>query len=72
MIFFPNPATDKLYLKNRNYAKSIVLIYDLEGNQVLSKRMDSYPIDISNLEKDIYVVKLVDSGNVMISKFIKE
>ena len=72
MIFYPNPATEKLYLKNSNYANSIIMIFDLQGKQVLSKQMDSNPIDISNLEKGIYVVKLVGSENVLITKFIKE
>jgi uncharacterized protein (TIGR02145 family) len=72
VILYPNPATDKLYLKNRNYANTIVMIFDLQGKQVLSKEMDSNPIDISCLEKGIYVVKLAGSENVMITKFIKE
>jgi uncharacterized protein (TIGR02145 family) len=72
VIFYPNPATDGLYLKNNNYANSIMLIYDLEGKQILSKQIDSNLIDISNLEKGIYVVKLVDSKKVLITKFIKE
>jgi uncharacterized protein (TIGR02145 family) len=72
VIFYPNPATEKLYLKNNNYANSLIMIFDLQGKQVLSMQIDSNPIDISNLEKGVYVVKLVCSENVLITKFIKE
>jgi uncharacterized protein (TIGR02145 family) len=72
VIFYPNPATERLYLKNSNYANTIIMIFDLLGKQVLGKQIDSDPIDISNLRKGIYVVKLVCSKNVLITKFIKE
>ncbi len=72
MIFYPNPATDRLYLKNNNYANTIIMIFDLQDRQVLSKQLDSNPIDISNLGKGIYIAKLVGSGNVLVNKFIKE
>jgi uncharacterized protein (TIGR02145 family) len=71
-IFYPNPSIDKLYFKNSNYTNGIIMIFDLQGKQVLSKQIDSDPIDISDLEKGIYVVKLVCSENVLITKFIKE
>ena len=47
-------------------------VFNLQGKQVLSKQIDSNPVDISNLEKGIYVVKLVCSENIMITKFVKE
>jgi uncharacterized protein (TIGR02145 family) len=72
VILYPNPAKEKLYISNSNYAHSIIMILDLQGKKVLSKQMDSDPIDISNLEKGVYVVKLVDSENVLITKFVKE
>jgi hypothetical protein len=72
VILYPNPATEKLYINNSNYANSTILIFDIQGNLILSKQMDSNPIDISGLEKGIYVVKLVGSENVLITKFIKE
>jgi uncharacterized protein (TIGR02145 family) len=71
VILYPNPATEKLYIKNSNYTNGII-IFDLQGKKVLSKQIDSNPIDISNLSKGIYVVKLVCSENVLITKFIKE
>ena len=47
-------------------------VFDLQGRRVLSKPIDSNPVDISNLGKGIYAVKLVCSDHIMMTKFIKE
>jgi uncharacterized protein (TIGR02145 family) len=72
VIFYPNPAVDKLYLKNHKYINSLLLIYDLHGKNVLSKITDKDPIDISNLCKGIYFIQLFNLEKIQIAKFIKE
>lgn len=72
IILYPNPATEKLNIKNSLDAKTTIKIIDLQGRQVLSKQTDPNPIDISNLERGIYIVRLVGSANVLIAIFIKE
>jgi len=72
VIFYPNPATDRLYLKNNNYTNAEIMIYDLQGKKVLDRKLDSESIDISNLNKGIYIVKLVCPGKIIIKKLIKE
>jgi uncharacterized protein (TIGR02145 family) len=71
-IFYPNPATEKLYIKNSMDAKAILVIIDIQGRQVLSKQIDSNLIYISNLERGVYIVKLMSPVNVMVTKLIKE
>jgi hypothetical protein len=72
LFIYPNPANDKLYIKNIMSSKSIAFIYDLQGKLVLNKQIDTNPIDISNLIRGIYTVKLVNLENVFINKLIKE
>jgi uncharacterized protein (TIGR02145 family) len=72
VILYPNPATDKIYLYNVNYINTLIMIFDLHGNLVMSKKIDSNSIDISNLENGIYFIKLDISGKVFITKFIKK
>jgi len=72
MSLYPNPANEKLYLKNSNYNNATILIFDLQGKKVLDRKVDSESIDISNLNKGIYVIKLVWSENIIITKLIKE
>jgi glycosidase len=73
-IVYPNPAEDGsviIKIPGSHY-DGMMHFFDLQGKRVLSKQIDTNPIDISNLEKGIYVVKLACSENVMITKFVKE
>jgi uncharacterized protein (TIGR02145 family) len=72
MYIYPNPANDMLYLKNSNYTNSLIMIYDTHGKLVLSKKMDTNPVNIINLRKGIYLIRLIGPGVVLNSKFIKE
>jgi len=70
--FYPNPASDKLFIKHTKSINPLVIIYDLQGKEVFYKQIDSGFIDISNLTKGIYLVKIVDSENIVINKMVKE
>jgi hypothetical protein len=71
MFLYPNPANDKLYIKNAGF-NSTAYIYNMQGKLVINQLIDASPIDISNLIKGIYTVRIVSSGNVLINKLIKE
>lgn len=71
-ILYPNPATERLCLKNSNYANATIMIFNLQGKQILLKQMDSKSIDISNLRQGIYIAKIVYPENTVSTKFIKE
>lgn len=68
LFIHPNPATDKLYLKN--IIDGGIAIFDLQGKQVLSEQINSNSIDISKLSKGVYIVKILKSGKVLLSKLI--
>ncbi len=70
LFFYPNPATEIIYVKNNNHEDGILNIYDLQGNLLLSKHIDSNPVDISNIKKGIYIIKLVNPENICIEKLI--
>ena len=72
LYFYPNPANDKLYVKNTRLTNTYVMIYNLEGKLILNSQIDLKPLDISKLNKGIYIIKLIDSGNVQINKLVKE
>ena len=72
LFLYPNPAKDELFIKNIQPGKSTVFIYDLQGNLVLNRKIETSYLDISSLKSGMYSVKLVNSGNVSISKLIKE
>lgn len=71
-FIYPNPATNKLYIRNLNSSNATITIFDMQGNQVLNKQINSGDLDISGLSKGLFIAKLVDSGKVLIKKFVKE
>lgn len=71
-LLYPNPANERLYLKNYNYVNTTIMIFDLQSRQVLVKKIDSESIDISDLSQGNYIVKLIYPEKIIITKFIKE
>lgn len=72
LMIFPNPVKDKIYLKNDKLSNYQVMIYDIQGNQIVNRSIGFNYIDISNLSKGTYIVKIIYIGNVVIKKLIKE
>jgi hypothetical protein len=70
--FYPNPASSQLYFKNTNGTKSLITIFNMEGQQVLHKQIETDLLDISKLKNGIYTVKLVNAGNIQIKKLVKQ
>jgi uncharacterized protein (TIGR02145 family) len=69
---YPNPANERLFIKNDNSSNAQIMIFDLQGKQVVCRQIGSNPIDISSLSKGIYLVKIIDSGNIIMEKLVKE
>jgi uncharacterized protein (TIGR02145 family) len=69
---YPNPATDKLYINTNNNLNSRVIIIDMQGKQIINSQIDGNTIDISNLAKGIYLVKIIDFVNITTNKIIIE
>lgn len=70
---FPNPANSVVYIKNIKSLNLLVSVLDLQGKELLSKQIDSdSSIDISNLNKGIYIFKCINEKMVLTHKIIKE
>lgn len=72
IIFYPNPAKDYINFKLKEVKGSITL-YSILGQEVLTKQINSkeFVLDISNLSKGTYLIKLSENGNLKTVKFIK-
>jgi len=76
LIIYPNPVHDKLQIAINNQGEKVeqIVIYDINGREILKKSYMSYliNIDVSNLNKGVYIIKVKgSSGNVLSKKFIK-
>ena len=65
---FPNPVKDVLFLENSENVE--YQIYDMTGKNIL-KGINNH-INITSLEKGIYIIKIVKEDKIITEKFIKE
>lgn len=67
---YPNPVNDVLHIETTAEIKSVT-VYGILGNQVLSS--SSKDINVSHLERGIYMVQVQDAeNNISTKKIIKE
>lgn len=68
---YPNPVEDVLTIDS-NEAIHQVDIYDVLGKQVMTTINNTNQIDVSDLEKAIYVVRITSEKGVSSKKFVKQ
>jgi len=67
---FPNPASSYLQIESKGLEISKVTIIDLQGKEILVKVNNLDRINISNLSKGIYFIKLKISNKTITKKLI--
>ncbi len=72
--FYPNPAQDKLYIKNTAQQESRVQISDINGravSDIIIKPGETH-VNVGDWPQGVYLIKAVDKdGNSSLNKFIK-
>jgi hypothetical protein len=68
---YPNPASDKLHISEKNYSVNSVEVFDVNGKNIKSIANDS-SIDVSNLPNGIYFIRIKTDKGDFNKKFIKE
>ena len=68
--FYPNPANTEITLSNDGCESCSVVIYNVEGKQVYVKTnvSDKFKINVSEFNRGLYLIKLVDKENKSFSK----
>ncbi len=76
ILYFPNPATDQLYIQQLDAAKiSFVRIFDLQGKllQAVKVDNDNLILPVSQFNTGIYILTITDQkGNSSARKFVKQ
>ena len=68
MSVFPSPATSVINITNAE-DDTMVRVFNVNGKMVLKANLKGNQLDISNLEKGVYIVDVENLGKV---KFIKQ
>ncbi len=72
VTIFPNPTQNILDI-NTNQMIKIISVYDLTGKEVAVNQDSNTTVDVSNLAKGFYVLKITsETDDIKIMKFIKE
>ena len=66
---YPNPSSDIVYIDG-NYTQLKAVVYDILGKQVMKESITN-SIDISQLEKGVYILQLSDGAKVSTQRIIK-
>ncbi len=68
---YPNPTTNgKVYIVTSQNAPKQVLIFDVLGTQVLSTTILGKEINVSNLDKGVYILRVFEKDKVATRKLI--
>ena len=66
---YPNPTSDIVYVEG-NYSQLKAVVYDILGKQVMNKPITNH-IDISQLDKGVYILKLSDGVKLTTQRILK-
>ena len=66
---FPNPTSDLVYIEG-NYTQLKAVVYDILGKQVMNKSITNH-IDISQLDKGVYILQLSDGVKLTTQRILK-
>jgi hypothetical protein len=73
ILFYPNPANTRLFIKTEDNSLSQYQIYNSIGQVMKQGKLTENCVDVSGLPKGIYFIQLnVKNGQMLNSKFIKE
>ncbi|RTY76280.1 T9SS type A sorting domain-containing protein [Flavobacterium sp. LS1R10] len=72
VIIYPNPVKDILHLQTLDNSNYKYEMFNLQGKKVLSGTTFSNEINMINLEKGIYILKLKDDENSFNYKILKK
>lgn len=73
VAMYPNPAVNKIQISNETKNSLNVVVYNILGDAMLSKRIsgDNNQIDITSLQAGIYIVSFTDGKRTTTKRLVK-
>jgi hypothetical protein len=69
---YPNPVSlenPKLIFSNISISDNILKVYNLSGQEIDFKYIDKNTIQLNNISKGVYIVKIINSNHTYSIKF---
>lgn len=68
---YPNPVTQgKIYIETTKNAPKQILIFDVLGTQVLQTTIIGRELNLSSLDKGVYILRVFENNKVATRKLI--
>jgi len=68
---YPNPVTNgNLYITSNSSNTKTVTVYDLLGKQVLESKTSNNTVNVANLKRGAYIIKITEDGKTDTKKLI--
>jgi len=73
-IIYPNPAYNSIFISNCENVKGIINVFDISGRLLHIQPLNNHntEINISGLSKGLYILKISNSENMIIKRFVKQ
>ena len=68
---YPNPVSDRLFVKSSLYNVEKVEIYSVLGQQIKSIDKNTDQINVSELSNGVYLIKLYAEDRFAVKRFVK-
>lgn len=72
LSFYPNPVEDNMYVTTTETSKIYYKIMNITGQIVDGGVLNNNIVDVQNLNKGIYILKLTSENDIMIKQFVKK
>jgi len=70
---YPNPVKNgNLFISSDSNNTKSVAVYDVLGKQVINTTVSNNPINVSNLQGGVYIVKITEAGKTATRKLVIE
>src|SRR5690606_30358316 len=68
---YPNPVSNgNLFITSDSGATKSVVIFDVLGKQVVKANVTNGPVNVSNLNGGVYIVKITEEGKTATRKLV--
>src|SRR5690606_29163433 len=68
---YPNPVSNgNLFITSDSTAPKAVVVYDVLGKVVAKATVDNMPMNVSNLNQGVYIVKITEEGKTATRKLV--
>jgi photosystem II stability/assembly factor-like uncharacterized protein len=72
VVIYPNPGTDRIYIEQEGTELTEIQILDTKGRLLRTIRQNTSTLQVADLPKGIYIIKLTTDQDTITKRFVKQ